>query len=314
MLATINESPAWHRKEVVLAFAMASHPRLGAESPLNVLDGDLLREVLTLLPIVVGGPDGTAFTLKEAMEMALGDGQVISVSKGEHIVGSNPGQLDDTSGLTSLQITRPVRLTGDPAGGTVLRGMLELVDGATSGSISHLTIHDAGQRACVRASVGCWTLDRCILLSGHAAAVRAEGEAQVVARRCRFGGEGEIGTAVALEYELPRQWVDTAGSVQEYGLRKHSCYGLFAQDSASILIDSCQVSYCSESAVFLRDKGSAVLRRSALMRCRIAFTAGEGMGGALHVDDLCRLEEVPQVWYDTDRPGRCAVPFVECEA
>ena len=29
--------------------------------------------------------------------------------------------------------------------------------------------------------------------------------------------------------------------VQEYGLRKHSCYGLFAQDSASILIDSCQV-------------------------------------------------------------------------
>ena len=40
--------------------------------------------------------------------MALGDGQIISVSKGEHIVGSNPGQLDDASGLTSLQITRPV--------------------------------------------------------------------------------------------------------------------------------------------------------------------------------------------------------------
>ena len=30
----------------------------------------------------------------------------------------------------------------------------------------------------------------------------------------RFGGEGEIGTAVALEYELPREWIDTAGSVQ----------------------------------------------------------------------------------------------------
>ena len=99
-----------------------------------------------------------------------------------------------------------------------------------------------------------------------------EGGASVAARQCRFGGEGEIGSAVELEYELPRQWIDTAGSVQEYGLRKHSCYGLFAQDTASVTLHSCRISYCSESAIFLRDQvmtslGSLFQVHAALLKC-----------------------------------------------
>lgn len=66
-------------------------------------------------------------------------------------------------------------------------------------------------------------VDNCYFMCGHAAAVRGEGDAVIQANRTRFGGEGEIGQAVAEEYELPRQWIDTAGSVQEYGIRKNSC-------------------------------------------------------------------------------------------
>ena len=86
-----------------------------------------------------------------------------------------------------------------------------------------------------------------------------------------MGGEGEIGKAVPEFYELPRTWIDTAGSVQEYGLRKNSCetsvswtlaeeslsagYGVFLRDRGSAELWGCEISYCSESGIFLRDEG-----------------------------------------------------------
>lgn len=167
MLPPISEADFVHRRDIVLAFLMGSHPRLGQQSPVHTLsDSDVLREILTALPIIVGGPQGTVSTLKEALGMALGDGQIIRISEGEHIVGSNPGQTEESSGLTVLEINRPVRLVGEHSGKSVLRGMLVLGEGAHTGRISYLTIHDAGQKACVTARAGCWSIDHCDLLSG----------------------------------------------------------------------------------------------------------------------------------------------------
>lgn len=71
---------------------------------------------------------------------------------------------------------------------------------------------------------------------------------------CRLGGEGKIGRAVAEYYDLPRQWIDTMGSVQEYGLHKNACYGVFVKDDAHVTAEESEISFCSESALFLRDR------------------------------------------------------------
>ncbi len=50
------------------------------------------------------------------------------------------------------------------------------------------------------------------------------------------------------------RWIDTAGSRQEYGLQKNACYGLFVRDEAQVTAEGTEISYCSESALFLRDR------------------------------------------------------------
>eukprot|EP00961_Rhodomonas_salina_P220341 2979020-Rhodomonas_salina.3 len=187
-------------------------------------------EILRFVPLIV--PDHVE-TLKEAVKVAV-SGQIIHIRKGEHMVGANFAQklAHFERGDTVLEIRKSLTLQGEP--GTVLRGMLHIRKGASYGRIQDLKIQDAGQ-CCVLAECGTWSqlcdtlitcaqvVDNCYFMCGHAAAVRGEGDAVIQANRTRFGGEGEIGQAVAEEYELPRQWIDTAGSVQEYGIRKNSC-------------------------------------------------------------------------------------------
>eukprot|EP00960_Hanusia_phi_P063371 765463-Hanusia_phi.AAC.1 len=206
--------------EARLAMACGLHGRLGEESCVQLLGcGDILVEILRFVPIIV--PDHVE-TLKEAVEVALPN-QLIVLRRGEYIVGSNPGQSviagKQESGNTILQLMRDVSLCGEA--GTVLKGML-VIPRQVSCSMSNITITDAGQ-CCVKVESGKMYLDNCSLICGHASAVRIEGDGEVAAKRCRLGGEGEIGKAVPEFYELPRTWIDTAGSVQEYGLRKNSC-------------------------------------------------------------------------------------------
>jgi hypothetical protein len=191
--------------------------------------------------------------------------------------------------------------------GTLLRGMLVFKESAREASVRDMTLQDAGQ-CCILCESGTWHVTNCFLMCGHASALKATARAVTHMRRCRIGGEGEIGEAVAQEYDLPRTWVDTAGSVQEYGLRKHSCYGVFVKDDARVSVRDSELSYCSESAVFLRDRGQVQLSRCVLRANAVAFTAGTGCGQTLEVAEDCILKEVYRLWYDEDRPRetRCA--------
>ena len=141
------------------------------------------------------------------------------------------------------------------AEGAMLRGMLIL--DSPRGSIRNLKVQDAGD-CCLKIKSGDWHVESCFLLCGHASAVRAEGRSSVRVSSCKLGGEGKIGQAVAEYYDLPRTWIDTMGSVQEYGLRKNACYGVFVKDEATVTADGCHVCYCSESAVFVRDQVSII--------------------------------------------------------
>ena len=264
--------------EVGLAVACGTHRRLGSDSPLCSLGGDtdLLIEVLRRVPIIV--PDHCT-TLKQAISIAF-PGQHILIRKGEHNVAANPGDEAVTEGgrgvgHTVLDIHKSVHLIGEE--GTVLRGMLVFKEGAREASVRNMTVQDAGQ-SCLLCESGTWSLESCFLMCGHASAIKAIGHAQVSVRRSRIGGEGEIGQAVSSDYELPCQWIDTAGSVQEYGLRKHACYGVFVKDSASVVARECDLSFCSESAVFLRDFGCVQLERCHLRENAVGFTAGTGGG------------------------------------
>ena len=224
-----GEEPARRRVgwEVGLAVACGTHQRLGACSPLSQLsDSDLLMEVLKWVPIVV--PDHCG-TLKQAVDMAL-PGQQIFIRKGEHNVGEMPGQEAATAsgrgvGHTVLDIHKSVHLVGER--GTLLRGMLVLRESAGSASVRHMTVQDAGQCSLLCES-GSWDVSDANIICGHACAVKAVGRAAVRLRRCRIGGEGEIGQAVALEYEVPRTWVDTAGSVREYACNTCRCKCMLA--------------------------------------------------------------------------------------
>lgn len=290
--------------EVGLAVACGTHQRLGACSPLAWLgDTDLLIEVLKRVEIVV--PDHCE-TLKEAQLLAF-DGQHIFVRKGEHNVAANPGEEAVTPngrgiGHTVLEVTKSVHLRGER--GTLLRGMVVLKEQAREASVRDMTIQDAGQCSLL-CETGTWHVHNCFLMCGHASALKATGKAAVHLRRCRIGGEGEIGQAVAQEYDLPRNWIDTAGSVQEYGLRKHACYGVFVKDEARVCVRDCELSFCSESAVFLRDRAVAHLNRCLLHANAVAFTAGKGGGHTLGVSADCTLTEVYRLWYDKDRPKHC---------
>eukprot|EP00802_Teleaulax_amphioxeia_P011167 Tamp_11197.p1 GENE.Tamp_11197~~Tamp_11197.p1 ORF type:complete len:306 (-),score=55.27 Tamp_11197:551-1468(-) len=241
--------------EVGLAVASGTHYRLGAESPLSMLgDTDLLIEVLKLVPLVV--PDHCE-TLKQAVEVAF-PGQHILIRKGEFNVAANPGEEAVTEGgrgigHTVLDVFKSVHLRGER--GTILRGMLVFKESAVHGSVRNLTVQDAGQ-SCILCETGKWSVEDCFLMCGHASALKATGSATVQLRRCRLGGEGEIGQAVAEEYELPRQWVDTAGSVQEYGLRKHACYGVFVKDDAEVSVHDSEVSLAGQCCGIYSRAGS----------------------------------------------------------
>ncbi|EKX50819.1 hypothetical protein GUITHDRAFT_151079 [Guillardia theta CCMP2712] len=280
--------------------ACGLHGRLGEESCIQLLGcGDILVEILRFVPIIV--PDHVE-TLKEAVEVALPN-QVIVLRRGEYIVGSNPGQYviagKQESGNTILQLMRDVSLCGES--GTVLKGML-VIPKQVSCSMSNITITDAGQ-SCVRVDSGKLYLDNCSLICGHASAVRVEGDGEVAAKRCRLGGEGEIGKAVPEFYELPRTWIDTAGSVQEYGLRKNSCYGVFLRDRGSAELWGCEVSYCSESGIFLRDEGRVSIYGGKIRCCRYVFTSGDGLGKELRCES-CLFDGNSHCWYDEDRPSQ----------
>ena len=229
ILSGAGEEPARRRVgwEVGLAVACGTHQRLGACSPLSQLsDSDMLMEVLKWVPIVV--PDHCG-TLKQAVDMAL-PGQEIFIRKGEHNVGEMPGQEAATAsgrgvGHTVLDIHKSVHLIGER--GTLLRGMLVLRESAGCASVRHMTVQDAGQCSLLCES-GSWDVSDANIICGHACAVKAVGRAAVRLRRCRIGGEGEIGQAVALEYEVPRTWVDTAGSVREYACDTCRCVCMLA--------------------------------------------------------------------------------------
>jgi len=285
-------------QDCLFALACGLHERMGESSPFRSIQSDMLCEIVRHIPIVV--PDDVR-TLKDAMDLGL-PGQRILVRRGEHVVGASTRYEEDaevTAGPTILDIHQPVHIEGEA--GVILRGMLRMLPTSLGGSISAVTIHDSGAEACIKAEGGTWVLNRCFLLSGHAAAIRAEGAARVVAVACRLGGEGAIGRAVPEYYELPRTWIDTAGSVQEYGLRKHSCYGIFVRDEAEVAAEACEVSFCSESAVFMRDRGQVVLRQARLADSVTAFTSGLGLGAALKVTDS-QVVRCRHLWFDEDRP------------
>mmetsp|Transcript_476 Transcript_476/g.998 ORF Transcript_476/g.998 Transcript_476/m.998 type:complete len:322 (+) Transcript_476:265-1230(+) len=287
-----------HPQEVALNLHLAL---LSRESPFHVLSDscgeDIIGEILKHIPVLM---PGHAETLGEAVGMAVSGGTVI-VQRGEHTVGARadqggeciPGHRDTAE--TTLAISKDIHLVGE--GGSMLRGMLVL--NGNKGSIRGLKLQDAGD-CCVKAQSGQWTIVSCFLLCGHASAIRAEQRSQVCVTGCRLGGEGKLGHAVATEYELPRTWIDTMGSVQEYGLRKNSCYGLFVRDEASVRADQCEIAFCSEAAIFLRDRGTCGMTECHLNNTDTAFTAGVGCGKSLDVRG-CRVQ-CKRLWYDGDRP------------
>uniref|UniRef100_A0A6U4U8D6 Right handed beta helix domain-containing protein n=1 Tax=Hemiselmis andersenii TaxID=464988 RepID=A0A6U4U8D6_HEMAN len=285
-----------HPLEVALSLhlGLQSH-----QSPFHMLCDceDLVFEILKHIPVLM--PEH-AETLGEAVDMAV-CGATIIVQRGEHTVGARPdhngecipGHRDTAE--TTYVLRKDIHLVGEK--GSMLRGMLVL--DTNKGSIRGLKLQDAGD-CCLKAQQGVWTIEGSFLLSGHAAAVRAEGSSVVRVTGCRLGGEGKLGHAVATEYDLPRTWIDTMGSVQEYGLRKNSCYGLFVKDEAAVFCTSSEIAYCSESAVFVRDNATCCIEESQLRSTDIAFTAGLGFGRSLAVKGctvLCK-----RLWYDEDRP------------
>jgi hypothetical protein len=147
--------------DILLTIACGSHKRLGAASPFQHVESDLLLEIGRHIPVFV--PDD-AQTLKEAVQSGL-RGQRIILRKGEHVVGASASRNEDDDvsvGATILKILHPVHIYGEE--GVLLRGMLHMGPKSYGGSINQVTIHDSGAEACIKAEGGEWTLHRCFLL------------------------------------------------------------------------------------------------------------------------------------------------------
>lgn len=274
-----------------LALAMASHPRLGADTLPAVgqvaASHDLLVAIFKHITLVV--PDD-APTLCSALRRAL-PWQRILLRRGEYLVSSMDS---DQPGSSVLRLRSPVHIEGEA--GTIVRGTLIFEAGNAGGSLSDMRIDDGGD-CCIRCHGGTYLLERLRLRCSHAAALLADGGAQVTLTDCVLGGESE--------HEIGRHVMLSAyGSLQVQGGAKRACYGLVARDDASVTAVTSTLRECSEAALLLAHRARVQLRRCGISNCpAAAFMAGRGRGRLLELAG-CTLEGIAErrLWADADRP------------
>eukprot|EP00873_Tetraselmis_striata_P033299 jgi/Tetstr1/453563/TSEL_040531.t1 len=286
----LAESPSLDR--LAAAILLGTHRRVGRDSPLNGLDAPVLEKILSEVEIVV--PD-VVDTLAEAIRQAR-HGQRILLRTGEYLCGAlerNAGYVGQKAADTVLRISKSVRIRGEP--GTIIKGMLILEEGS-AGSITGVKLVDGGD-CCISSAGATWQIESCHLQCGHAAAVDLRDGSNFTLRDCRLGGEEPSSSAV---------WYHEAyGSVQEFGMSKRACYGLRLRGDAAISVDNCQLSHCSEAAVFLADRACVALSDCLLKENSCSFISGYGGGESLQAR-RCLVTSTKMLWADDDRPTTCS--------
>jgi hypothetical protein len=104
--------------------------------------------------------------------------------------------------------------------------------------------------------------------------------------------------------------------VQERGLAKHACYGLFAKDRAQVVAEGCALAFCSEAALFIAGAARVRLRGCALSHSRVAIFAGVGCGAELWLAG-CRVAVQRgggRLWGDDDRPSDLVITDTDTDA
>jgi len=276
---------------------MSTHPRLGADSPVN-LPQEILYKIMEQVQILVPQQCSLYQALRTRTGQKQGAASIrIHLAKGEHSVGTvtnapiGPKFRTGTENILKVS-NRNVVITGDP--GAKLRGMIMPIAGS-SGVIRGIELVDAGD-CCICALGGNWEVIDCKIRCGHASAIRAENDAQVTLRNSVLGGEGEI---VAMSY--------THRAFPElHSLIRHACFGLFAKGSSCISSDNCELQYCSESAVLICEGATLHIRDSKIKHSKYAFTAGVNKGENL-ILERTHLGCIKQLWYDDDRPSNLLV-------
>lgn len=170
-----------------------------------------------------------------------------------------------------------------------------LFEAGSRGTLVGLTLQDAGDCCAKLGGDARWAFERCTLVCGHACALRVEVHAHASLVGCALGGEGHVGVAA----------VHSAyGSVQQRGLAKHACYGLFVKDRGTLCAVACEVRHCSEAGLFVADAARVRLSRCRVSRCRVAFVSGYGGGAELRAR-ACEiaLPAGGRLWFDDDRPA-----------
>ena len=288
MQPAASHAATWSSR--ALALAMASHSRLGADAPAGLrrvaASRDLLAAILRHLSLVV--PDDVP-TLSSALAQAA-PWQSVLLRSGEHLVDA---RVDGKPGSSVLRLTSPVRLRGER--GTILRGTIVAEAGCAGGSMSDLSVEDAGD-CCLRCEGGVWDLRRLRLRCAHGAALKASNGAKVELHECVMGGEAksEMGVHVVLS---------AYGSVQDHGgTAKHACYALVTRDDADVRLSGCVLRECSEAAILLAQRSCVRLHGCHVSRCAAAFIAGQGRGRALELSACVIERSTRTLWADDDRP------------
>eukprot|EP00301_Raphidiophrys_heterophryoidea_P000326 c10161_g1_i1.p1 GENE.c10161_g1_i1~~c10161_g1_i1.p1 ORF type:complete len:338 (-),score=42.44 c10161_g1_i1:640-1584(-) len=282
-------------EQQALAFAMSTHPRLGIDSP-GSLPPELLLKIMDQVQILVPQQCSLYQALQVRTGRKPGAAPIrIHLAKGEHSVGTvtvtSPLGLKFGTGAENIISVhnQNVIITGDA--GAKLRGMIVAMAGS-QGIIRGIELVDAGD-CCFQALGGKWELEDCKIRCGHASAIRAENDAHVTLKRCVVGGEGQIVTyAISLS---------SYRAIQEHGLTRHACFGLFAKGSACICSEACELQYCSESAVLICENASLHIRDTKIKHSKFAFTSGVDRGRNL-VLERTHLGCIKYLWYDDDRP------------
>lgn len=278
---------SWFDK-VTATICLGTHRRVGKGSPLRALDAPLLARILSAVELVV--PD-MVDTLAEAISQARPDQRIV-LRKGQYECGATEkttGFVGQRAADTVLHISKSVQIIGEP--GAVIKGMLVLQSG-TKGRIEGITIVDSGD--CCISSVGAaWEIENSHLQCGHAASIDLLSGSSFTLRNCRLGGE---------EPSRAQVWYHEAyGSVQEFGISKRACYGMRVKGNSTLHATHCELSHCSEAAVFLSDTASVTLDGCVLQENSCCFISGYGLGRQLQAH-RSSVSATKQLWFDGDRP------------
>ena len=313
---------------LAVPLAMASHARLGRDSPLHVLPGECLREIALRLPLAVPEACETVgAALAEVRRLRRRWGRhagVLCVSLGPGIheaAGSAESEGRATLGqrLADPEVVvhadlGPVAIEGRGPELTTLRGMLVGMPGS-SVLLRGLLALDAGD-CCVKvtgrpAGAGgegdetVWVVEDCVLRCGHSASVRTGGSGtRVTLRRCVLGGEGLIGGGAGEEGE---DEFEAYGSVQKRTMVKHACWAVTALGQGLVELEGCVMRWCSEACVCVAGRTEVSLLDTELLDSACAFIAGDASKGDSGLQVRCsgpatRVQDVRVLWHDADRP------------